>query len=223
MATRRQLYDHEKKYVRAKAYPRKNRWSRYKDASWCSFFQFDSARDVGLGKWVDRFKNVGYCPTVMEDAKRLGCFHKKPKRGDFVLFDWDKNGVPNHIGFLVKKVKTGKHRGLYKTVEGNTSNENPSDGNHVSIKYRSPYYVIGFVRPPYDAPKKSKKKPKKYPTLKKGSSGKYVKALQKRLGIRADGVFGKKTEKAVKRFQKKKGLQVDGVVGAKTWKSLLKK
>lgn len=60
-------------------------------------------------------------------------------------------------------------------------------------------------------------------TIKKGSSGSDVKALQKALGIPADGIFGKATEKAVKAYQKKNGLTADGIVGADTWSKINKK
>lgn len=56
--------------------------------------------------------------------------------------------------------------------------------------------------------------------LKLGSKGADVKALQNKLNITADGVFGSLTEKAVKDFQKKNGLTVDGIVGSKTWAKL---
>ena len=52
--------------------------------------------------------------------------------------------------------------------------------------------------------------------LNRGDSGDDVKALQRRLGITADGVFGPKTEAAVKAFQRKHGLVDDGKVGPKT-------
>lgn len=57
-------------------------------------------------------------------------------------------------------------------------------------------------------------------TIKKGSQGPEVKALQTKLKIAVDGIFGAKTEDAVKAYQKKMGLSVDGVVGAKTWSCL---
>ena len=53
--------------------------------------------------------------------------------------------------------------------------------------------------------------------LKKGSTGEYVKQLQSSLGIKADGVFGPKTEQAVKEYQKENRLVVDGIVGSATW------
>ena len=56
--------------------------------------------------------------------------------------------------------------------------------------------------------------------LKKGDTGENVKVLQTALGVKADGVFGPKTEEAVKVFQKSKGLYVDGLVGNATQKAL---
>ena len=57
--------------------------------------------------------------------------------------------------------------------------------------------------------------------LKLGSKGENVKIVQKKLGLTADGIFGKKTEAAVKEFQKKNGIYPDGMVGAKTWPLIL--
>lgn len=53
--------------------------------------------------------------------------------------------------------------------------------------------------------------------LKVGSKGSEVKQLQEKLGISADGIFGKGTESAVKEWQSKNGLTSDGLVGNKTW------
>lgn len=57
-------------------------------------------------------------------------------------------------------------------------------------------------------------------TLAYGSRGYYVKVLQQRLGISADGIFGAGTKRAVINFQARKGLVRDGIVGAATWRAL---
>lgn len=56
--------------------------------------------------------------------------------------------------------------------------------------------------------------------LKIGSTGLDVIALQKALGLSADGDFGPGTEKAVKDFQSKNGLTADGFVGDATWSKI---
>jgi len=53
-------------------------------------------------------------------------------------------------------------------------------------------------------------------TVKKGSKGETVKAVQKALGIKADGDFGPGTEAAVIQWQKSRGLVPDGIVGKAT-------
>jgi peptidoglycan hydrolase-like protein with peptidoglycan-binding domain len=57
--------------------------------------------------------------------------------------------------------------------------------------------------------------------LKKGDSGDTVKALQLKLGLPVDGVFGAVTEAAVKQFQSRNGLVTDGIVGDKTWNKIM--
>lgn len=56
--------------------------------------------------------------------------------------------------------------------------------------------------------------------LKLGSRGNEVKALQEKLNLKADGIFGPLTEEAVKDFQRSNGLEVDGIVGADTLSKL---
>jgi lysozyme family protein len=45
-------------------------------------------------------------------------------------------------------------------------------------------------------------------------------AVQKKLGVPADGVVGPQTRRAVRRFQRRNGLIVDGVIGPQTLRAL---
>lgn len=62
-------------------------------------------------------------------------------------------------------------------------------------------------------------------TVKKGSSGEAVAALQTAFAalgyaIDTDGVFGSRTEQVVRAFQTDKGLSADGICGSLTWAAL---
>jgi len=52
------------------------------------------------------------------------------------------------------------------------------------------------------------------------SAGVSVAALQRALGIPADGVYGPQTHRAVRRFQRGRGLVVDGIAGPQTLAAL---
>ena len=52
------------------------------------------------------------------------------------------------------------------------------------------------------------------------AAGSTVKALQRKLGIPADGIYGPQTRRAVRRFQRAHGLTVDGLAGPQTLKAM---
>ena len=53
--------------------------------------------------------------------------------------------------------------------------------------------------------------------LQVGSRGTEVQAVQQKLGIKADGIFGNGTKQAIENWQIANGLHVDGVVDSETW------
>ena len=57
-------------------------------------------------------------------------------------------------------------------------------------------------------------------SLKLGSTGPAVKAVQRRLRVSQTGYYGRQTQAAVKRFQHSRGLKVDGIVGPATARAL---
>lgn len=71
------------------------------------------------------------------------------REGDLLVFDWNGDGIADHIGFLEKKLANG----LLQTIEGNTSPGtagSQSNGGGVYRRYRNPAKVIAVIAPYYD-------------------------------------------------------------------------
>jgi hypothetical protein len=52
------------------------------------------------------------------------------------------------------------------------------------------------------------------------AAGSTVRELQRKLGVPADGIYGRQTRRAVRRFQRAHGLTVDGIAGRATLDAL---
>jgi hypothetical protein len=94
--------------------------------------------------------NHRYCPSWLESARRNRCglavLTRGIRKGDPVLFDWDGDGVPDHIG-MVKRAYPGFVRtieGPIPTEEGNTGLPGKNDG--VYSKWRKKSSIVAFVR-----------------------------------------------------------------------------
>lgn len=146
-------------------------------------------------------KRCTYCPSAImwceDNLAEIPPY--LAMRMDLIFFDWQPNGTPDHIGFVLDKISTDKIR----TLEGNTS------GGIVAIKTRGGY-IQGIFRPHY----KPDKELKKGKLTVDGDFGYHsIYMLQAALGITQDGILGKKTVKAL---QKKVGAMPDGAWGPKT-------
>ena len=73
-------------------------------------------------------------------AAKAGYIAARPLRADLVCYDWNADNWYDHIGFVVKVLalrwKGTAFVGWVKTVEGNTSVGNDSNGGEVMIRYR---------------------------------------------------------------------------------------
>lgn len=115
---------------------------------WCCAFVWDIFRMCGASTLFYDGKKTAYCPTVLNWGKSKGLTVSKSngKYGDIVLFDWNGDGVADHIGFIISKNGDGS----YTTVEGNTSDSNFSNGGWVLKRTRYQSQIIGIIRPEYD-------------------------------------------------------------------------
>lgn len=108
--------------------------------SWCAYFVMSVFEDEGLDNTIPFY---GYCPTVVDVAQRQGTWRPAgtyiPKTGDLVLYDFNYNGVSDHIGI----VESVPYNGAVYAIEGNT-------GSPVGV-YRKlrDYGILGYVVPKF--------------------------------------------------------------------------
>lgn len=186
---------------------------------WCCAFIWCGFNATGLSSLFCGGAKTAFCPYVTSWAKQHGQWTEKPyKPGDLLLYDWDGDGVADHIGFCTSYV------GSFATaIEGNI-------GGKVVEVSRSNSSIMGAMRPNYSKSDDEKGDETALPLLQNGDVSGAVLSVQVLLIHKwavscgpcgADGDFGPDTEKAVKIFQASKNLEKDGVVGPDTWKALI--
>lgn len=112
---------------------------------WCAMFVTFVGTKVGFKQFDKNKARWAYCPYLLADARagRNGvAITYAPLPGDIVLYDWDNDGVADHVGWFEKW--TGKP-GLFWTIEGNTSHQDRSNGGNTEHNVRSKADVIAFV------------------------------------------------------------------------------
>lgn len=110
---------------------------------WCGAFVSWCFNEAGipLGK-IDVLKGFVGCPYAVKNVNKWGKIVTIPQPGDVVFFDWQGDGVFDHTGIFVKD--NGK--GLFQSIEGNTSFGNDSNGGSVMLRERK-YKNCIFIRP----------------------------------------------------------------------------
>lgn len=201
-------------------------------AAWCNAFVDYIAAEGDDASLYFAGKKMTYCPTSMawcqKNLAQIPIYIALPM--DIIYFDWEPNGVPNHIGF----VRERKSDLEVYTIEGNTS------GGIVAQKTRPVKYVCGVFRPHFKGSFDANKALvidsyigyNSIACLQKAlkTSGYYtgeidailgqgtVKALQKMAkASQIDGSWGPNTTKAVQRMT---GAKVDGYFGPESAKKL---
>jgi CHAP domain/Putative peptidoglycan binding domain len=103
---------------------------------WCAMFVTYCGVKVGskafikppTGAWgAGRYAYVPYVRNAAMAGRDFLVATTKPVRGDLVLFDWDNDGVADHIGFFEKWLTPN----TFSTIEGNTGWSNQSNGGEV--------------------------------------------------------------------------------------------
>lgn len=158
-------------------------------AAWCDAYVSYIFNEAGNASLFCGGKKQTYCPTTIKllskELAQVPLYLAMPS--DVILFDWDRNGVPNHIGLVRSKVSTSS----INTIEGNTSNK-------VMYKTRPAKYVCGIFRPHF-------KPTSAYKNKQLAIDGDYgfqsIYTTQKVLGgMTVDGILGKKTVQRIQAY-----------------------
>ena len=110
--------------------------------TFCSYIYFFAGFPMPT---IDTNIGVHYVPTLQTMAKAKKWTTDTPLMGDLVLFDWEKDGVANHIGIFYEWIEKGIS---FSCIEGNTSSSekgSQSNGDGVYKKKRFVSSVIQFV------------------------------------------------------------------------------
>lgn len=118
-------------------------WSWYgfnHRVDWCAIFVSWVANQAGLlGETIPRFSVVSQGISYYKQKQLYRGRDYTPRPGDLIFFDWNYNGIPDHVGL----VKSADDSRVY-TIEGNAKDEckelNYARNNPQIIGYGTPNY-----------------------------------------------------------------------------------
>lgn len=142
----------------------------------------------------------------------------------YALADWFLKAQDPRVKYIIsnRKIASGTGQGHPPWEWRKYTGANPHDHHvHISVKsgngddthewgVAEAKLVLGIEDHPKPVPR----------TLKPGDTGAEVQALQQKLGIAIDGMYGPKMKTAILAFQAIHKLVPDGVVGPQTWNVL---
>ena len=120
-------------------------WYGKNGVAWCAIFVSWVYAQAGI-KWpkiLETEKGFAWCPTLQIRAKQNDWVTLTPEPGDVVLYDWDGDTKPDHVGIFKRWLKAGI---TFEAIEGNTSHGNNSNGGIVMLRERKLSQVLMFVK-----------------------------------------------------------------------------
>lgn len=121
--------------------------------AWCAMFvTYNYQVGAGSKAFSKNASRWAYCPFMVSSARagRDGLKEVSAanvRKGDVVLYDWDKDGVADHVGLF--EGWTDKKKTKFRAIEGNTSPTDNSNGGEVMRRDRAKKDVIAYVRVMY--------------------------------------------------------------------------
>lgn len=211
--------------------------------AWCGDFVTDGFVHIGLplpGMQAGCRTGFAYVPAALEYARLAGATRPswEADLGDLALFDWNGDGVPDHVELVVGWMSdtSGRHT-VIESVGGNSGpaggvnrhdwTTGPPAGNRLILTTIDTSRLVTFGATPAAPPARGSAPTGPMWMLKTPyMTGPGVRALQTALNhvsapqLIADGVYGPLTRDAVASFQQRDGLGVDGIAGPITLHAL---
>lgn len=117
-------------------------WYGLNGQPWCVIFVEWVFAQAGVKLPIE----TASCTILMNAAKSAGNWVTSDYRpGDVVIYDWGGDKRPDHCG-IVEAIGGSS----IIAIEGNTAIGNDSDGGEVMRRTRTPWQVLGAVRPKYE-------------------------------------------------------------------------
>lgn len=109
--------------------------------TFCSYVYNFAGFNLGV---IDYIRGGASCPYGLRNISKWGKIVTTPKPGYLVMFDWNLDRNPDHIGIFLRDNGDGK---TFTAIEGNTAIGNDSNGGTVMVRTDRKYSVAIFIRP----------------------------------------------------------------------------
>lgn len=162
---------------------------------WCAVFLWYVFKHANASALFYGGGKCAYTPTLANYYKQIKRWYSTPKPGDLVFYKFPGSNRINHVGLVIEVISANK----IKTIEGNTSLGNNSNGGEVMVRERNTNNVVGYGRPLYSTSSASVPNQKTLYT-----QAMFIADTQKSLGVDVSGVADKKTLNATVTVSKSK-------------------
>jgi len=75
-------------------------WYGINEVPWCAIFVSYCFYDAQLPLEISTPKGFSYCPAGLKWFKDQDQLFKTPQVGDLAFFDWDSDGISDHVGIV---------------------------------------------------------------------------------------------------------------------------
>lgn len=133
------VIDRRGDFVWSLVYPQ---WAGKAGYAWCGGFMVWAYRQVGVD--LMRCAWWFYTPYIVNFARSHGFWRATSSYGAQPLFDWNRDGVADHVG----AANPDPNSASYRSIEGNTSSGvvgSQSNGGGVWQRYRNRGDILGWI------------------------------------------------------------------------------